>query len=478
VLTVGFDLDMTLIDSRAGVKAAMEALSERTGVHIDADVVITRLGPPLERELARWFPSWEIEAAAAAYREAYAVTCLTGTAAMPGAHAAFAAVRAAGGRVIVVTAKSTPLAKLCLDTVGLSPDAIEGWLFSAGKGEALLEHGASIYVGDHIGDIEGAKFAGALPVAVATGPIAADVLADAGAAVVLTSLEEFGPWLEAHVESTGSRDQLKDLEARLRDLGSVAVAFSGGADSAFLLAAAVRALGPEMVVAVTAVSPSLAAGELDQASAFARDLGVRHETVTTDELARGGYRANEGDRCYHCKSELLDTLLPVARGHGMAHVVTGTNADDVAGGFRPGIAAAAERGALTPLADVGLTKRAIRTVSRQWGLATWAKPAAACLSSRVAFGIEITPARLARVDRAEAALRSALAGAGIPVQNLRVRDLGDTARVEIDAEYVAEVHGRQELLASVEGFTSVELDPTGFRSGSMNELLADPERYR
>ena len=470
---MGFDLDMTLIDSRPGVKAAMDALSGRMGVHIDSDLVITRLGPPLERELARWFPSWEIEAAAAQYREFYATTCLTGTTAMPGALEAFEAVRAAGGKVIVVTAKSTPLAKLCLETVGLFPDAIEGWLFSAGKGEALLEHGASIYVGDHIGDIEGAKFASALPVSVATGPIAADVLEDAGASVVLSSLEEFRPWLEHHLHN---RARVADLETRLRDLGSVAVAFSGGADSAFLLAAAVRALGAEQVVAVTAVSPSLANGELDQAAAFARDLGVRHETVTTDELARGGYRANEGDRCYHCKSELLDTLLPVARGHGMAHVVTGTNADDVAGGFRPGIAAAAERGAVTPLADAGLTKRAIRTVSKQWGLATWAKPAAACLSSRVAYGIEITPARLARVDRAESALRSALAGAGIPVQNLRVRDLGDTARVEIDAELVPEVTG--DLLAAVEGFAAVELDPVGFRSGSMNELLADPERYR
>ncbi|MDX6204421.1 MAG: pyridinium-3,5-biscarboxylic acid mononucleotide sulfurtransferase [Frankiales bacterium] len=473
MFTVGFDLDMTLIDSRPGVKAAMDGLSERMGVHIDTDLVITRLGPPLERELARWFPSWEIEAAAALYRELYGTTCLTGTTAMPGAHAAFEAVRAAGGKVIVVTAKSTPLAKLCLDTVGLHPDAIEGWLFSAGKGEALLEHGASIYVGDHIGDIEGAKFANALPVAVATGPIAADVLADAGASVVLSSLEEFGPWLEHHLDN---RARVAELEARLRDLGSVAVAFSGGADSAFLLAAAVRALGSEQVVAVTAVSPSLADGELDQAAAFARDLGVRHETVTTDELARDGYRANQGDRCYHCKSELLDTLLPVARGHGMAHVLTGTNADDVAGGFRPGITAAAERGALTPLADAGLTKRAIRTVSKQWGLATWAKPAAACLSSRVAYGIEITPARLARVDRAESALRSALAGAGIPVQNLRVRDLGDVARVEIDAQFVPEVTG--DLLAAVEGFSTVELDPVGFRSGSMNELLADPERYR
>src|ERR1700712_214116 len=238
---------MTLIDSRQGVRAAMDNLSARMGVHIDSALVITRLGPPLERELAPWFPSWEIEAAAAASREAYATTCQTGTTAMPGAHAAFEAVRAAGGKIVVVTAKSPPLAKLCLDTVGLAPDAIEGWLFSAGKGEALLEHGASIYVGDHLGDIEGAKFANALPVSVATGPIAADVLEDAGASVVLTSLEEFGPWLEHHLDS---RARVGRLESRLRDLGSVAVAFSGGADSAFLLAAAVRALGPEQVVAV------------------------------------------------------------------------------------------------------------------------------------------------------------------------------------------------------------------------------------
>jgi uncharacterized protein len=473
VLTVGFDLDMTLIDSREGVRVAMDALSQRMGVHIDSELVITRLGPPLERELARWFPSWEVEAAAEQYRAFYADSCLTGTAVMPGAHAAFDAVRAAGGKVVVVTAKSTPLAQTCLEAVGLKPDAIEGWLFSAGKGEALLQHGASIYVGDHVADIEGARFAGALPVAVATGPIAADVLDDAGASVVLTSLEEFGPWLEHHLDN---RVRLAELERQLRELRSVAVAFSGGADSAFLLAAAVRALGPEMVVGITAVSPSLAGGELEAAAGFARDLGVRHETVSTDELARGGYRANEGDRCYHCKAELIDTLLPVARDRGLAHVVTGTNADDVVAGFRPGIAAAAERGAVTPLADVGLTKRAVRTLSKQWGLSTWSKPALACLSSRVAYGLEITPARLARVDQAEAALRSALVGAGLPVQNLRVRDLGDTARVEVDAELVAEVTG--EHLSAVEGFATVELDPKGFRSGSMNELLAEPDLRR
>jgi pyridinium-3,5-biscarboxylic acid mononucleotide sulfurtransferase len=257
------------------------------------------------------------------------------------------------------------------------------------------------------------------------------------------------------------------------------VAFSGGADSAFLLAAAVRALGPERVVAATAVSPSLPSREMDAAAEFARGLGVRHETPATNELARDGYRANAGDRCYFCKAELLDVLAPLAGRLGLAHVATGTNADDAVAGFRPGIRAAAERGAVTPLRDAGLTKAQVRTASRAWRLSTWDKPAAACLSSRVAYGIAITPARLARVDRAEAALRAALTGAGYAVRDLRVRDLGDAgARVEVDRELVPVLAGRPDLLAAVQGFPSVEVDPRGFRSGSMNELLPDADRYR
>src|SRR6266487_3997584 len=180
------------------------------------------------------------------------------------------------------------------------------------------------------------------------------------------------------------------LEERLRALGSVLVAFSGGSDSAFLLAAAVRALGAERVMAATAVSPSLPAAE----------------------LARDGYQANGGDRCYFCKAELLDVLGPLAAALQLTHVATGTNADDARAGFRPGIRAAAERGAATPLLDAGLTKADVRAASRDWGLSTWDKPAAACLSSRVAYGLPITPARLGRVERAEAALRGALSAAG------------------------------------------------------------------
>ena len=266
---------------------------------------------------------------------------------------------------------------------------------------------------------------------------------------------------------------LAELDAELGALGSVLVAFSGGADSAFLLARAVSVLGADRVVAATAVSASLPAAELAAAADFAAGLGVRHETPRTDEMARDGYRANAGDRCYFCKAELLDVLVPLAARLGLAHVATGTNADDAVAGFRPGLRAAAERGAVTPLRAAGLTKAQVRAASRDMGLPTWA----ACLSSRVAYGLGITPARLARVERAEAELRAALTGAGIPVRDLRVRDLGAAgARVEVDAELVAAVTARTDLLAAVRGFDRVTVDPRAFRSGSLNEAL-DPS-YR
>lgn len=272
--------------------------------------------------------------------------------------------------------------------------------------------------------------------------------------------------------------KLATLHAHLRALGGVLVAFSGGADSAFLLAAAARALGAHDVVAATAVSPSLPAAELAAARAFSESLGVRHLTPGTDEMSRVGYRANAGDRCYFCKAELLDVLRPIADEHGIAAIATGTNADDVVAGFRPGIRAAAERGAVTPLRDADLSKAEIRRASRDWGLVTWDKPAAACLSSRIAFGISITPQRLARVEHAEVAVRTALAAAGISARDVRVRDLGDRARVEVDRQVVDDVVTRVDLARVLPEFDTVEVDPRGFRSGSMNELLADADRYR
>lgn len=273
---------------------------------------------------------------------------------------------------------------------------------------------------------------------------------------------------------------VNELLAALGQLDGLLVAFSGGTDSAFVLAAAVRALGTDRVVAATAVSPSLPAAELTAARAFAATLGVRHELPVTHEMDREGYRANAGDRCYFCKAELLDTLRPLADRLGIEHVATGTNADDAVAGFRPGIRAAADRSALTPLLDAGLTKAVVRRVSRAWGLSTWDKPAAACLSSRIAFGIEVSPARLARVEHAESLVQQALSLSGVPFRNLRVRDLGDEARIEIDAEYVdaAVASGVAEQLVSAGGFQSAYVDPRGFRSGSLNELLPQPERWR
>ncbi|WP_314174909.1 HAD family hydrolase [Streptomyces winkii] len=199
VPTVGFDLDMTLIDSRPGIRATYEALSAETGVHIDAALTVTRLGPPLEQELAHWFPDDEIQRAGERYRELYPRHAITSSPAMPGAHEAVAAVRESGGRAVVVTAKHEPNAKLHLAHLGIEPDAVAGWLWAEAKAEALREFGASVYVGDHTGDVRGARTAAALSVAVPTGPCGAEELRAAGADVVLTGgLAEFPRWFADH----------------------------------------------------------------------------------------------------------------------------------------------------------------------------------------------------------------------------------------------------------------------------------------
>jgi pyridinium-3,5-biscarboxylic acid mononucleotide sulfurtransferase len=476
-LAIGFDLDMTLVDSRDGIVATAAAALAEHGVGGAEDDLASGIGVPLEQLLGPHLPAELVGPAADRYRELYPALGVPSIRLLPGAAAAFEAVRSLGGQAVVVSAKRESVVRQVLDHVGLRPDVVVGDLFGADKGRALAEHRVGVYVGDHPGDLAGARAAAAVAVGVPTGPHDAAGLWSAGADVVLDSLEGFPDWLHGHVLSA----RLADLTARLRGLGSVLVAFSGGADSAFLLAAAVRALGADRVAAATAVSGSLATGELVAGAEFVRSLGVRHLTPSTDELSRAGYRANAGDRCFFCKAELLDVLGPLATELGLAAVVTGTNADDAVAGFRPGIRAADQRGAVAPLRDSGFSKAQVRVASRRWGLPTWDKPAAACLSSRIAYGVPITSARLARVDRAELAARGWLAEQGIGVRDLRVRDLGDDrARIELDADCLAAVRGLDAETAGDgpgravlgAGFVACEVDPRGFRSGSMNELLA------
>jgi uncharacterized protein len=471
-LVVGFDLDMTLIDARPGVRATWRALAEETGTSIDTELVASRLGPPVEQELANWFPGAVIDPLADRYRALYPALAIESATEFAGAHEALAAVRRHGGRSVVVTGKHGPNARLHTEHLGLDVDAVVGGLWGDLKGGALVEHGASVYVGDHVLDVAAASAAGAVAVTVPTGPCSAGELASAGADVVLGGLDEFPGWLDGFVLD----QRLAALEHRLSELGSVLVAFSGGADSALLTAAAVRVLGVDRVAVATAVSDSLPASELASARELCAELGVRWLSPRTHEMQREGYRANAGDRCYFCKAELLDVLTPLAAEHGLAHVATGTNADDAVAGFRPGIRAAAERDAVTPLLDAGLTKQQVRALSARWGLPTWDKPAAACLSSRIAYGVEVTPHRLARVERAETVLRHVLTG----VRDLRVRDLGDTVRVELDADLVEAARASADVspVLAEAGFGDAPVEVREFRSGSMNDLLADRARYR
>ncbi len=197
--TVGFDLDMTLIDSRPGIRATWVALSERTGLRIDPDLIVSRLGPPLTEELAYWCPPEDIPAMADLYREMYPTYGIEPTLPMPGVRETIDAVHAAGGRAIVVTAKYEPNAKLHLAHLGIDADAVIGDLWAEGKGHALREHGASVYVGDHVGDVRGARTANALSVGVTTGPCDAAELREAGADVVLDDLTGFPAWLAGYV---------------------------------------------------------------------------------------------------------------------------------------------------------------------------------------------------------------------------------------------------------------------------------------
>ena len=264
----------------------------------------------------------------------------------------------------------------------------------------------------------------------------------------------------------GATASLDDLRGGLRALGRVVVAFSGGADSAFLAWMARDTLGFDGALAVTAVSPSLPAAERAECADLAAEWGLRWREVETDELADAAYTRNDADRCYWCKDALLRAAGPLAKAED-ATVVLGVNVDDL-GDHRPGQRAATERGAAFPLVDAGFSKADVRAWSRRLGLRTWDKPAAACLASRLPYGTPVTLRRLATVERAEAALRA------LGFRELRLRHYGDTARLEVPLDRLADVVTlRDEVVAAVRavGYVYVTLDLEGLRSGNLNAAL-------